>query len=304
MTSLKLSRDLYAQGFGYGEMARLVRVGSLVRVRRGAYGSETDGPLGKVAAHRRLVEATIRQSSPAAVVSHMSAAVLHDLPVWDDALDRVSLTRDRAGGGRQRRYVRVYGAPLPPEQVTLIDGTAVTTLSRTVLDLACALTPFRCVPIGDAALARGLDRSELEGLLAAAGPRHGIGSARRSVALLDGRSESFGESCSRVIFAEQDLPAPSPQFEIFDELGYLVARVDFGWEEYRTIGEFDGKQKYGSIPQPGRDAQDALFAEKRREDCLRELGWHVVRWVWADLFRPDDLARRIRRALEQGQRLR
>ena len=40
--------------------------------------------------------------------------------------------------------------------------------------------------------------------------------------------------------------------------------------------------------------------EKIREDRIRALGWHVVRWTWQDLEDPKELAERIRRALAYG----
>ena len=52
---------------------------------------------------------------------------------------------------------------------------------------------------------------------------------------------------SRVVFADHGIPMPIPQLEVLDGLGRFVARSDFGWEEERTLGEFDGKQKYGRL---------------------------------------------------------
>jgi hypothetical protein len=66
--------------------------------------------------------------------------------------------------------------------------------------------------------------------------------------------------------------APEPQREIHGLDGRLVARVDFCWEEQRTVGEFDGKIKYGRLLKPGQPIEEALFDEKRREDSLRDLG--------------------------------
>ena len=69
------------------------------------------------------------------------------------------------------------------------------------------------------------------------------------------------------------------------------------------LGEFDGKKKYGRLLlKPGQSAEDALFAEKRREDQFGDLGWQVVRWVWADLFAPAALLDRLRRACARGRR--
>jgi hypothetical protein len=43
--------------------------------------------------------------------------------------------------------------------------------------------------------------------------------------------------------------------------------------------------------------EEALWAEKQREDRLRELGLVVVRIVWADLQRPEVIVQRVLAAL-------
>ncbi len=68
------------------------------------------------------------------------------------------------------------------------------------------------------------------------------------------------------------------------------------------LGEFDGRVKYGRLLRPRQDPGDVVFAEKRREDEMRDAGWGVVRWVWADLADPDRLGARVRRALQRGRR--
>ena len=161
-------------------------------------------------AHLQLLEATAAQSSSDLVVSHASAAVLHGLPIGNDQLDRVHLTQDRHGQGRIRRYVHVHGAPLGADEVIEVEGFRVTSLSRTVLDLACALRPLLAVPIGDAALRAGMTTDELAQRLGSSRTdRHGIARARRTATLLDPRSESPGESMSRVVFAEHRVPLPT-----------------------------------------------------------------------------------------------
>ena len=37
---------------------------------------------------------------------------------------------------------------------------------------------------------------------------------------------------------------PMPQYEVFDQLGHLLGRVDFAWPELGVFVEFDGKEKY------------------------------------------------------------
>lgn len=121
--------------------------------------------------------------------------------------------------------------------------------------------------------------------------------------LLVPRSESPGESMSRIVFAGHRIPMPTPQLAVFDDLGRFVARSVFGWEEEQTLGEFDGEQKYGRLLlKPGQSPQEALFEEKRRADQLRDLGWQVVRWIRAELLQPAALVERLNRALARGRR--
>ncbi|MGH3564545.1 MAG: hypothetical protein ACRDRH_00645 [Pseudonocardia sp.] len=78
--------------------------------------------------------------------------------------------------------------------------------------------------------------------------------------------------------------------------GLGLGRVDFGWPGLRTVGEFDGRVKYGRLLRPGQDPGDAVFEEKRREDLIRDEDLRVVRWIWNDLRTFDEVARRLRRA--------
>ena len=116
--------------------------------------------------------------------------------------------------------------------------------------------------------------------------------ARRAAAFADGRSESVGESRSRVAIALAGLPAPTLQWPV--RLGGSTAYTDFGWARQRTVGEFDGKVKYGRLLEPGQDVGEVVYAEKLREDAIRDEDWRVVRWTWVDLRDFGPTAARIR----------
>lgn len=296
--SVTLSRDLRLAGFDQGELRRLTKAGELVRVRRGAYAeTAADDPEGR---HRQLISATLPTLSGQACVSHQSAAVLHGLPMWPDLLDRVHVIRPRAGGGRRGAVVHVHPAPLADGDVVELNGVPVTSLARTVADCARTLSFIRGVGLGDAALRAGLTPDELARQLEVAAGRPGVPAARRTAAFLDGRAENFGESLSRVVLRRAGVPTPDLQFEVVDLTGQLVARTDFAWAEHRTVAEFDGKIKYGRLLRPGETGGDVIFREKVREDRLRDLGWEVVRWIWADLREPRLLAERLERAFARA----
>lgn len=304
MDSLRLTRDLRTAGFGYPELARLRATGGLRSLRRGAYSLDPSAPEESRRAHRELVEATTRLlTRDDAVVSHMSAAVMHGLPLWDTDLSTVHLTCSRDGGGKRRSCNFVHVSPLTEGEVVEIDGIAVTSQARTVVDLARGLSAFKAVPIGDAALrSGGVTEAELADALARCRGWRGVIRARRTIAFLDPRSESVGESGSRVRIAELGLPTPDLQVTLYDDLGRFVGRSDFGWLERRTLGEFDGLGKYGTLRDPSTSAEDVVIAEKDREDALRELGFEMVRWRWDALQDRAVLHRKITSGFDRASR--
>jgi hypothetical protein len=293
------SRDLLARGYTPNEIAREARSGRLVRLRRGAYLRPDELADDPVERHRLLVTATVPLLAPGAVVSHRSAAVLHGLPVWKDTLEHVDVTRT-SGSGNRRGHLHVHVASVAPAELVELVGTPVTSAARTVVDLGRSIPLAQAVASGDAALRAGLPPAALQESLWLASGRRGIAAARRAVALLDPRSESAGESASRVALVDLGLAPSSLQHEVWDDAGRLVGRADFAWEEHRTLGEFDGRVKYGALRRPGQRVEDVVWAEKRREDALRDLGWQVVRWTWADLLKPWLIAERLQRAFARS----
>lgn len=293
---------LLATGFTDRELDRARRTRELVAVRPGAYLASADERLRTPETrHLLVVAATVPRLAADAVVSHVSAAVVHGLPVWQVPLHRVHATRRRSGGGRRGSLVCVHAAALERDEIVEIGGIAVTSVARTVVDLARSLPFEEAVAVADGALHRGrrarsLVQSDLVAVLDRAPSRPGSSAARRVVAFADGRSESVGESISRVRFARAGLPAPELQREVWSAEGAFLGRVDFYWEEQNTVGEFDGKVKYGRLMRRGQDPREVLWEEKRREDALRDTGKSVARWVWSELATFDTVAARVSRA--------
>jgi hypothetical protein len=187
--------------------------------------------------------------------------------------------------------------------VTTVGGIAVTDAARTTLDLARSMPFEAAVVVLDAALHDGLLQRDVveQRLFDIAGTR-GSRHAARVVRFADGRSESVGESRSRVVLHELGLSPSALQLVIRRPDGSFVGRTDFAWEDRRVVGEFDGRIKYGRLLRPGQDPGDAVFEEKQREDAVRDEGWEVVRWTWSDLTVPGWIGERVRRAQERGSR--
>lgn len=289
---------LQAQGQDRAQLSRQVRVGALVRIRHGAYADAAEATA--VGRHRQLIAATWPILGEAAVLSHTSAAVLHGLPVWDSMLSRVCAIRAEGGHGVRRPSLHTRVAGLAGE-LTVVEGYRTTSLARTAVDQACVLRLDRAVATVDAALRLGATVASVQACLAAARRRHGVGVARAAVTFADGRSESVGESLSRLLIAQLGLPAPELQVDLFDRVGVWIARSDFGWLEHGVIGEFDGRIKYTGSPD---EVARAVMREKAREQAIRDAGWIVVRWSWSDLSDPLGFRRRIEAAFEHAASLR
>ncbi|TWF76058.1 hypothetical protein FHX44_111945 [Pseudonocardia hierapolitana] len=197
-------KALRLEGYGDDEVRRLLRAGRLTPVRRGAYVLGTT-PDSREARHALAVRAELAHLADGAVVSHASAAVLHGLPTWGIRLDRVHVTRARRSGGRCGRHVHVHTAPLRPEDVGAVDGIPVTSVARTVTDLARTIAFEPAVAVADAALHAVLTEPErlaalqaaLVAALAHCAGWRGSPDARRVLAFADARSGSVGDSRSR-----------------------------------------------------------------------------------------------------------
>ncbi|MGF7124191.1 MULTISPECIES: hypothetical protein [unclassified Rhodococcus (in: high G+C Gram-positive bacteria)] len=112
-TPLVFRSDALGRGFTDHELRAARRSRELLAVRPGAYVRAADlARLDSVAQHRLAVLAAA-SSCPDAVVSHVSAAVLHGIAVWAVPLRRVHSTLDRASGGKitTRRHVHVARCP-------------------------------------------------------------------------------------------------------------------------------------------------------------------------------------------------
>jgi hypothetical protein len=295
-----LRGDALAAGYSDVDIRRQVATGRWVRLTRGAF-AEPGPDVESMASwdramwrHVRTAKAVYRRLGGRAVVSHQSALLLYGVAVSELDLTRVHVTR-LSGIGRAGSFVCQHAARPPVHESAEVGGVRVTTGPRAVVE-AVRMTPYPVgVSVVDQALRlRVATMAQLTEALRLFTNRPGTRSATRAVQFADGRAESVGESRLRVVLADLGLPAPIPQAEIRDSLGRLVARVDFLFDRWGVIVEFDGAVKYGD------GSPDSLIAEKVREDRLRDLGYQVVRVCWADLTHPAELLARIRRARDRS----
>lgn len=286
------AREAHSCGYTNVSLHRLVASGDLFRARSGCF---VDGRLLTGASpetrHSLTARAVSRGYRQPHAISHVSALVVHGLPLLNITADVVHLTLTGPGFPRTLRGLRVH-PELPNSVARQRDGDRVVHPAMAIVQSAALAGITAGVAAADAALYAGqVTRNDLEVALRVARLGPGRADARAAVDLADGLAESPGESWARVLFVSLGLPTVEPQVVIRDERGRFVGRVDFLFRAQRTIVEFDGLIKYG-----GADGRQALIDEKRREDALRSLGYQVVRLTWRDLHDPALVERLIRAA--------
>jgi len=287
---------LLEAGLSPGRIRRLVQRGVLSPLGRGVYArgafAARLGPRGR---HALQVAAVLATAERGVVGSHHSAAFVHGLDVLGRRPSGVTVTHT-PGAGRKvgRAGVRIYTAALPDGHVTMRGGVAVTSVARTVVDLARTSSFRSGVVVADSALHSKLaTKAELAAVLADCARWPGLGQARQVIAFSDALSESVLESLSRVVFREQGLPPPKLQAWVGGGDEGVIGRADFLWEQFGTIGEADGIVKYAD---PG-----GAIAQLRRDARLRAAGFQVVHFTWDDIVRhPEYVAASLRGAFRRG----
>jgi hypothetical protein len=287
-----------ADGLTQAKLRSLVRSGALVRVWPGVYATRSAVEWAKFSperGHALLVIAARASVGRDSVASHQSAAVIHGLDLFPRPLDMVILTRPpaRRSGRRKSDGIFFHTAELPDNHVTRVLGAKVTTVERTVVDIARTSSFMSAVVTADSALHAALNmegevfttKEALVAVCDACVHWPGIRSARRAVDFADPRTESVLESCARVIFHEHGLEPPELQFTITGQ-GFRYC-VDFYWPKYHVIAEADGEVKYS-------DPRRAL-RQLERDQNLRYHGEKVVHFTWRELFKtPGAVPDRIR----------
>lgn len=281
-------RQARERGCSEAEIDRWIAKGYLRALWRGilTFNSEPPEAEGR---HRELAIAVSVVYAGRLVVSHHSALVVAGLPTYGVDLATVRLTRLNKGDSLLSPPVRITrsSAPVPTYEC---EGARVIGEAAAIVQVAADYGIEAAVVPGDAALHReSITRDELMDAVALLRRGSNQTRARQAIGSMDGSAESPGESLLRLLVRRAGIDV-EPQFLVEDD-ERVIARADFRIGGTNVLIEFDGKLKYGS--------REALFAEKRREDALRDRGWRVVRVVWDELKDPVRLIARIRSALQE-----
>ncbi|MHC5797654.1 hypothetical protein ACVXZ4_16010 [Lacisediminihabitans sp. FW035] len=279
--------------------------GDVVRIHRGAYLPSTVWrSLDRTEQYRHQVIAATGASRTHPTLSHRSAAVVWGVPLIGPLPRLVDVLASESSGSRTEGSFRRHATRDLEGDIELLGGVPVTSLRRTVIDLARVL-PFPAAVVAvDWAIRPGTVDSpkpsitieDLCDAVTALEISRGHRRVSRAIQFGDYLSGSPGESLSRALIHELGFPAPVLQQRFDDRLG-LIGYTDFWWPMFRLIGEFDGLLKYtrGAFGTT-LSISDIVVAEKRREDRLRALGPSVARWLWADTMAPRSLFTLLREA--------
>ena len=308
---LTLTRDLDEIHDSRRRHARRAARGVETRVGSGAYvDTSVWDSLGRREQYLLRIRAIAETRLHRPVISHWSAAAIHALPSLDPWPSSVHFTVGPTAGGRSSGPVTRHSMKLTDADVVEVDGVLVTSLARTLVDLAAAAPLLSSVVALDHAL--HIDRrgerpprstiDELWSSYAALMPFRAHARARDAIEFATTRADSPLESVSRVSMHTVGIPRPVLQQQFSDYRG-LIGFSEFYWPDFKLIGEADGRSKYTDPRyRNGRTLEEVLLDEKKRADRLRAIGLDVSRWGWDIGVNPESLRRHLEAAgLPSGQ---
>lgn len=231
------------------------------------------------------------------LISHRAAAAVHGIDGFSHRWVEVTTGKDQRptnGPWLLHRSTQMRFA-----DGVEVAGLPVTSLTRTVLDLA-AVTSYSKFEQGvDAVLRQGLcDWPDLYAALAlhSIQGRNGCGPLR---SLLDARygdkvipDSNFNRMVVQLL-ERMGAPSPKVEHEVRNERGRFVARVDLAYPRVRLAIELDSVRWHLN--------RESFEKDPRRKNALALLGWTVLTFTWADYIdHPAQLVRQVFSALDQA----
>jgi very-short-patch-repair endonuclease len=180
----------------------------------------------------------------------------------------------------------MHHSPLPHDEVTTENGIPLTTIPRTLLDLAPVLPPSQVErALNEAEIRQRTDPLSLLDLIDRHRHRPGI----RVIRALLGDLRSGGtvtrselETRFRQFLRSYGLPPPAVNCSL---LGF---ECDCVWQAQRLIVELDGRAVHATAA--------AFERDRERDRILSAPGWRVVRITWRQLHeQPERVAVDLRK---------
>lgn len=258
-----VSRGQLAEaGLGRREIERRVRIGWLHRVHRGVY-AVGHPPLTREARWMGAVLA----AGDGAGLGHVCATALWEIRPYSGVW--IDVTIPSRGGRSRRERIRLHrSSTLRADDVTTHRGIPVTTIARTLLDVAATLSePSLARTVEQTEIRRLFDLTAVEHTLKR-NPNHpGVRRLRRALELYrdDELSRSELEKAFLALCDAHGVPRPL--------VNHIVEgkEVDFYWPDRRLIVETDGRATHFTLAAYERD--------RARDAYLLTLGYRVLRFT-------------------------
>ncbi|MGH2762186.1 MAG: DUF559 domain-containing protein [Thermoleophilaceae bacterium] len=255
-------------GVGETGIRERIRTRRLHRLHRGVYALGHDALVAEA-----YWLAAVLACGEGAVLSHVSAAAHWN--IRKSAAARVDVTVPARSGRRHRRGIRVHRTGrLRRDEVTVHEGIPVTTVARTLLDVADVLP--------DQALKRTIDESEhqrlfdLTALIVVVEANPGRRGAK-VLALATSPPEltrSQLEQSFLALVERRGLPRPRVGIPL---QGY---EADFLWPEHKLLVEIDSFSAHGT--------RRAFEHDRRRDRRLARAGYRTIRLTDSALLYDED----------------
>jgi very-short-patch-repair endonuclease len=260
-------RQLIGAGIDRGRIDRSIAAGRLLRLHTGVYAVGHRSPRDEA----RWIAATLACGG---VLSHLSAAALWRLIVRDNGLTHVTAASDL-----RHARIHVHRARLRPADRTIHSRIPVTSVGRTLADLAHVLDDEALHrAVREAQFRRLFDEDAIRDVLVrrpAARLKAYLGDATLTQTELEDR---FLRICRR-----HGVPTPSTQYG-------AKPRVDFIWHDERVIVEVDGWEAHST--------RVAFQQDRSTTNTLLLAGYLVLRFTYEDvLHRSQLVTSQVRQAL-------
>jgi very-short-patch-repair endonuclease len=277
-------RQLLDLGFSRREIEARIKAGRLNPLQPGVY----------AVGHRVIPRegrwmAAVLASGPDAVLSHWSAAQLW--MIRPNSRSRIDVTV--AHRSRSSKAIHRHVSEVPEDERTIEEGIPVTTVPRTILDLAASEDADTVENLLRESEFRQLsDRLSLPDLIARYPGKRGT----RKVQLALDRVKEEPAGTKRSPLEERFAPflrrhsLPLPRFNDWIEVGAKRYQVDCHWPNLRQIVELDGWD--------GHSSRSAFREDRARDRRFVAAGYSVAHITWNQLDdEPDEVASDLRRWL-------
>jgi hypothetical protein len=278
------SGQLHELGYSTSATGRAVAAKRLHRIHRGVY----------VLGHRRLSRhghclAAVFASGQDALLSHSSAAWLWGL--FTEFTLPVEVAVPRAGRGRRSLRIR-HSPALRDEDRAVREGIPVTSLARTLLDLAAAAPGRRLERAIERSDRLGLfDLREVDALLARTKGHPGAGRLRRALDLYREPAFTRSELERRFLSLVREAGLPAPAANVF----VAGHEIDAYWERERFAVELDGYEYHRT--------RAAFERDRLRQEELKLAGIEMIRLTARRIDRePGVVAERLAALLARRRR--